>query len=42
MEPGADIDKDIAGLNALAPNWSNQDDRNRLMATIMCFRLPLI
>jgi hypothetical protein len=30
MEPGADIDKDIAGLNALAPNWSNQDDRNRL------------
>jgi hypothetical protein len=25
-----DIDKNIAGLNALAPNWSNQDDRNRL------------
>jgi hypothetical protein len=25
-----DIEKDIAGLSELAPNWSNEEDRNRL------------
>ncbi|MFZ0198697.1 MAG: methyl-accepting chemotaxis protein, partial [Candidatus Sulfotelmatobacter sp.] len=25
-----DIEKDIAGLNELAPKWSNEEDRNRL------------